>query len=233
VRISRDYNGPKVTYGIDRDAQYRATSIRERGLLGTTFTLIAENSERDLELVLPGRHNLENLLAAIATARAVGISWAGIERGVGGVRPAYHRGIIIPFRGAQIYDDTYNSNPYALGRALELMEQADVRGRRIAVIGDMLELGEKELDYHREAGRAIPKGVDAVVGVGKRSKTLLEGARDAGHRNLHHFNNAEEAGEFLKGFIEDGDLVLIKASRGIGLDKIVKMLEEPVQAEAR
>jgi len=224
VRISRDYSGPKVTYGIDRDAQYRATNIRERGLLGTKFTLVAENGKRDLDLVLPGRHNLENLLAAIATARAVGISWAGIERGVREVKPAYHRGVIVPFRGARIYDDTYNSNPYALGRALELMAQAGVNGRRIAVIGDMLELGEKELDYHREAGRAIPKNVAAVIGVGKRSKALLDGAREAGHGNLHHFDNAETAGEFLKGFIDDGDLVLIKASRGIGLDKIVTML---------
>lgn len=227
VRISRDYaNGPKVTYGIDNDAQYRATNIRERGLLGTKFTLVAENDKRELELALPGRHNLENLVAAIATARVLGTSWAGIERGVREVKPAYHRGIIVPFRGAQIYDDTYNSNPYALGRALELMTQADVNGRRIAVIGDMLELGEKELDYHRDAGRAIPRSVDAVIGVGKRSKALLDGAREAGRRNLHHFDNAETAGEFLKGFIQDGDLVLIKASRGIGLDKTVRILEE-------
>ena len=224
VNISRDYKGPKKTYGIDNAADYRATSIRERGLLGTRFTLEAEGATREMELVLPGRHNLENLLAAIATARAIGISWEGIERGVADVKPAYHRGVIVPAGGATIYDDTYNSNPYALGRALELMAQADVSGRRIAVIGDMLELGDKELDYHREAGKAIPKSVDAVIGVGKRSKTLLDGAREAGRTNLHHFDNAEAAAGFLKGFIKDGDLVLIKASRGIGLDKIVTSL---------
>jgi UDP-N-acetylmuramoyl-tripeptide--D-alanyl-D-alanine ligase len=225
VRIARDYNGPKKTYGIDHDAQYRATNIRERGLLGTRFTLAAEGAIRDMELALPGRHNLENLLAAITTARAIGITWSGIERGVRDVKPAYHRGVIVPWRGATIYDDTYNSNPYALGRTLELMAQADVSGRRIAVIGDMLELGEKELDYHRDAGRAIPKDIDVVIAVGKRSHALLDGAREAGLTNLHHFDNAETAGEFLKGFIIDGDLVLIKASRGIGLDKIVTMLQ--------
>ena len=234
VRISSDYtNGPKKTYGIDHDAEYRATNIRERGLLGTTFTLNAEGSSRNFELSLPGRHNLENLLAAIATARAIGISWAGIERGVRDVQPAYHRGIIVPVRGAQIYDDTYNSNPYALGRALELMSQADVKGRRIAVIGDMLELGEKELDFHRESGAKIPKDIDVVIGVGKRSQALLDGARTAGHKNLHHFDNAEAAGEFLRTFIKDGDLVLIKASRGIGLDKTVAMLQGSEKAEAR
>jgi UDP-N-acetylmuramoyl-tripeptide--D-alanyl-D-alanine ligase len=230
VRISREYRGPKKTYGIDHDAEYRATNIREHGLLGTSFTLAAEGSTREFEIPMPGRHNLENLLAAIATARAIGISWAGIERGVGEVRPAYHRGIIVPYQGAQIYDDTYNSNPYALGRALELMAQAEVQGRRIAVIGDMLELGEKELDFHRDAGRAIPKSIDVVIGVGPRSRALLDGAQESGHHSLHHFDNAAGAGQFLQGFIQDGDLVLIKASRGIGLDKIVTTLTGAAEA---
>ena len=226
VRISSDFDGPRVMYGIDHDAQYRATGIRERGLLGTRFTLAAEGGERQFELVLPGRHNLENLLAAIATARTAGISWQGIERGVREVKPAYHRGVIVNWRGATIYDDTYNSNPYALRRALELMTQAEAPGRRIAVIGDMLELGEQETQFHREAGLAIPKAIDVVAGVGKRTNALLDGAREAGLTNVHHFDDAKSAGEFLKNEIREGDLVLIKGSRGVGLDKIVTMLEE-------
>jgi UDP-N-acetylmuramoyl-tripeptide--D-alanyl-D-alanine ligase len=224
VRISEGFEGTKVTYGIDHDAQFRATNVRERGLLGTSFELAGH----PLELALPGRHNLENLLAAIATARVAGISWNGIARGIGEVKPAYHRGVIIKSRGATIYDDTYNSNPYALARALDLMAQADVSGRRIAVIGDMLELGDRELDYHRESGRAIPKSVDVVVAVGRRSQALLSGAREAGFAGdkLHHFDDAQSAGEFLRDFIEPDDLVLIKASRGIGLDKTVSILEE-------
>ena len=222
VDISRDYKGPKVTYGIDHDADFRATNIAERGLFGTRFTVQGHT----FGLSLPGRHNLENLLAAIATARTYGISWEGIERGIRELKPAYHRGVLVPFGGATIYDDTYNSNPYAVSRALTLLQQADVKGRRIAVIGDMLELGDKELDYHRETGNAIPKDVDVVVGVGRRSRALLDGAREAGFADdrLHHFENAEAAGEFLRNFIADGDLVLIKASRGIGLDKTVAML---------
>jgi len=228
MRISKEFAGKKVSYGVDHDADYRATSIRERGLLGTHFTLQAEGGKREFDLVLPGRHNLENLLAAIATARTLGISWDGVGRGIGEVKPAYHRGVVVPFRGATIYDDTYNSNPYALGRALELMAQADVQGRRIAVIGDMLELGEKELDFHRDSGRNIPRSVDVVIGVGKRSNALLEGARSAGFKEdaMHHFDDAESAGKFLLDFVRPGDLVLVKASRGIGLDKIVTMLEK-------
>jgi UDP-N-acetylmuramoyl-tripeptide--D-alanyl-D-alanine ligase len=228
MRISEDFSGHKVTYGIEHEADYRAIAVRERGLLGTQFTLDAEGTNRDLELSLPGRHNLENLLAAIATARAVGISWQGIERGIGEVKPAYHRGVVSLYRGATIYDDTYNSNPYALRSALELMDQAEVSGRRIAVIGDMLELGEKELDYHRESGAAIPPSVDVVVGVGRRSEALLDGARAAGvpDDRLKHFKNAADAGEFLRTFVAEGDLVLLKASRGVGLDKAVAMLAE-------
>src|SRR6185503_5108203 len=97
-----------------------------------------------------------------------------------------------------IYDDSYNSNPYALKRALELMTQAETGGRRIAVIGDMLELGEQETQFHRDAGRAIPKSIDIVVGVGKRTNALLEGARETGLTTLHHFDDAKSAGEFLK-----------------------------------
>ncbi|HEY0141707.1 MAG TPA: UDP-N-acetylmuramoyl-tripeptide--D-alanyl-D-alanine ligase [Thermoanaerobaculia bacterium] len=227
VRISRGFNGKIVSYGVENEADYRAVDIRDRGLLGSHFTLSAEGERRTFDLALPGRHNLDNLLAAIATARAIGISWEGIERGVSEVKPAYHRGVTVPFRGATLYDDTYNSNPYALARTLELMTQADVAGRRIAVIGDMLELGEAEMQFHREAGAAIPRAIDVVIGVGTRTTALLEGARTAGFANdaLHHFDNAEAAGEFLKTFVREGDLVLLKGSRGVGLDKAIAMLE--------
>jgi UDP-N-acetylmuramoyl-tripeptide--D-alanyl-D-alanine ligase len=231
VRISQGFNGQVVTYGVEHDAAFRGRDIRERGLLGTRFTLEAEGAAREFELSLPGRHNLDNLLAAIATARAVGISWDGIERGVKEIQPAYHRGITIPFRGATIYDDTYNSNPYALERTLQLMTQADVEGRRIAVIGDMLELGEHEERFHREAGAQMPKSIDVVLGVGRRSRFLLDGAREAGFAAsaLHHFEDAQAAGRFLVDFIQAGDLVLIKGSRGVGLDRAVAILESADQ----
>ena len=224
MNISRGFPGRKVTYGIDHPADFRGTDVRDRGLLGTAFEL----DGRSFELSLPGRHNLENLLAAIATARSIGVSWEGIERGMPEVKPAYHRGVILPLRGAMIYDDTYNSNPYAVARAIQLLEQADVRGRRIAVIGDMLELGPREREYHYEVGRrTTPESIDVVIAVGPRSEALLEGARHSGFADdrLYHFPDAERAGAFLQSFIQPGDLVLIKASRGIGLDKIVTMLQ--------
>ncbi|MGA7616332.1 MAG: UDP-N-acetylmuramoyl-tripeptide--D-alanyl-D-alanine ligase [Thermoanaerobaculia bacterium] len=230
MEISRGFPGRKVTYGSDAGAEYRAEEVRERGLLGTSFRLSAEGTSRTFDLPMPGRHNMENLLAAIAAARAIGIGWEGIEKGVAAVRPAAHRGIVIRWNGATLYDDTYNSNPYALGRALELLAHADCEGRRIAVVGDMLELGGDEIEFHREAGRKMPEVVDTVVAVGPRSKAMLDGAAEAGFEAsvLHHFDDASAATEFLRTFITAGDLVLLKASRGIGLDKIVTTLESEV-----
>ncbi|MHB0968375.1 MAG: UDP-N-acetylmuramoyl-tripeptide--D-alanyl-D-alanine ligase [Thermoanaerobaculia bacterium] len=227
IRIAAQFPGRKITYGVDNAADFRAVAIRERGLLGSAFTLEAEGRAIPIELAMPGRHNLENLIAAIATARAVGISWGGVMRGIAEVKPAYHRGVIVHWRGATLYDDTYNSNPYALGRALMLLDRAECDGRRIAVIGDMMELGADELKFHREAGRDIPKSVAMVIGVGARAKSLLDGARDAGFdgARLVHFAKAADAVPYLRELIQPGDLVLLKGSRGIGLDTIITKLE--------
>lgn len=228
VAIARGFAGRIVTYGIENEADYRATQIRERGLLGTSFRLVAEGLERDFELALPGRHNLENALAAVATARLARVSWEGIEKGLSGSRPAGHRGVVVPWRGATLYDDTYNSNPFALGRALELLAAADCEGRRIAVLGDMLELGAEEERFHREAGRAIPKGVELLVAVGPRSAAIADGAREAGMpaARIAHFEDAASATPHVRAIVRPGDLVLLKASRGIGLDRIVSAMEE-------
>lgn len=227
MRISQGFEGERITYGFGEGADVRAVDVEERGLRGSSFTIEAEGERRKLELSLGGLHNLENFLAAVATARLAGISWEGIERGAATIKPAYHRGVLVDWNGASLYDDTYNSNPYALGRALELLDKADVEGRRIAVIGDMLELGADELTFHRDSGKQIPRSVNVVVAVGPRSKAILEGAREAGFEQakLHHFAKAEDAIPFLRETIRPGDLVLLKASRGIGLDRIVNELE--------
>ncbi|MGK2859420.1 MAG: UDP-N-acetylmuramoyl-tripeptide--D-alanyl-D-alanine ligase [Thermoanaerobaculia bacterium] len=228
MKIGRGFEGPRVTYAISAPADFRAVDVRERGLRGTAFRVEAEGASHEFALSMPGLHNLENLLAAIATARVLGVGWSGIARGVAEVRPLYHRGVVMAWRGATIYDDTYNSNPWALARTLELLAVAECEGRRIAVVGDMLELGPEEKAFHFEAGRAIPKGIDIVVGVGRRSKFILDGARTAGFAlgSLFHFDDALAAARWLRETIRPGDLVMLKASRGIGLDRAVAALEE-------
>lgn len=228
MRISEGFEGRKLTYALhDPNADVRAVDVREDGLRGTTFRLVANGTEREMHLRLPGLHNLENFLAAVGAARLTGISLEGIERGAATIEPAYHRGVLVEWNGASLYDDTYNSNPYALGRALELLDKAEARGRRIAVIGDMLELGPEELRFHREAGEKVPRSVNLIVAVGPRSKALLDGARSAGFppEALQHFEDARGAAAYLRDAIRPGDLVLLKASRGIGLDRILGELE--------
>jgi UDP-N-acetylmuramoyl-tripeptide--D-alanyl-D-alanine ligase len=228
MEIARGFAGPRATYSINAVADYRATEIRERGLFGTAFRVEAEGSFHELELPMPGLHNLENLMAAIATARLLGVGWSGIAGAVSGVKPAYHRGIVVPWRGATLYDDTYNSNPWALARTLDLLAKAECAGRRIAVVGDMLELGPGEQAFHFEAGRAMPREIAIVVGVGRRSKFVLDGARSAGFAGdaLVHFDDALSAARWLRETITEGDLVMLKGSRGIGLDRIVTALGE-------
>lgn len=227
-RIIKGFEGRIITYAVEtEDVDYRAVEIEDRALRGTDFTLRGEGGDRRFTLSLPGVHNLENLLAAIATARLVGISWEGIERGIAALKPAYHRGVIVEWNGATLYDDTYNSNPYAAGRALELLAKATDAKRRIAFLGDMLELGPEELTFHREVGEKVPSNVDVLIGIGRRSKSLLEGAEAAGFAKdrLHHFEDSEAASVFAKNLIRPGDFVLLKGSRGIGLDRIITSLE--------
>ncbi|MBI2213416.1 MAG: UDP-N-acetylmuramoyl-tripeptide--D-alanyl-D-alanine ligase [Acidobacteria bacterium] len=228
MEIGRAFAGPRATYALVAPADYRARDIRGRGLFGTSFRVEAEGSSHELELPMPGLHNLENLMAAIATARLLGISWSGIAGAVADVKPAYHRGIVIPWHGATLYDDTYNSNPWALARTLDLLSKAECSGRRIAVVGDMLELGPEEKTFHFEAGRTMPREVDIVAGVGRRAKFILDGARSAGFASgaLVHFDDALGVAHWLRETIREGDLVMLKASRGIGLDRAVTALEE-------
>jgi UDP-N-acetylmuramoyl-tripeptide--D-alanyl-D-alanine ligase len=167
---------------------------------------------------------LENLLAAIATARAIGISWEGIDRGIREVKPAYHRGVIVPWRGATIYDDSYNSNPYALSRALVLLRQADVQGRRIAVIGDMLELGSMSADAHEEVGREAARSADVLVGVGELARTAVSAASRAGLRETHVVADGAEALVLLKRLQKPDDTILVKGSHSLALDRLADAL---------
>jgi len=227
MRIAEGFEGTHVTFGVDSAADYRAVEVEDLGLDGTRFGIDTAEGRKSFELLLPGRHNLENLLAAIATARVVGVSWTGIQAVVSRLKPAAHRGVILRWRGATLIDDTYNSNPWALSRAVELLVSSACSGRRIAVLGDMLELGRDELRFHEEAGRGIPRSVDRIVGVGRRSKSILIGASSSGFppESLVHFDDAMDAAKHLHDSIQEGDLVLLKGSRGIGLERIVTFLE--------
>jgi UDP-N-acetylmuramoyl-tripeptide--D-alanyl-D-alanine ligase len=201
---------------------------------GSRFRLQTASGEAEVRLPLPGPHQVANFLAAAAIAFVVGLLPSDCAEAAAELRPPAHRG---EWRrhvsGARIYDDTYNANPASMRAALETL--ASLPGsRRIAVLGDMLELGPEEESLHREAGRAAARSAGLLVAVGERARWIAEGAVEAGlpASAVIPAASAEEAAEILAERLTSGDVVLLKASRGIGLDRTVEALA-PAAGKAR
>ncbi len=174
----------------------------------------------EVRLPLVGRHNVENCLAAATAAYRFGVPLDAIAAAAAAAVPAQWRGVLRAAGSAQVYDDSYNSNPDALARALEAVAQLPAK-RRWAVLGDMLELGPEGPRFHREAGlHAARLGFDPVVGVGELARELVAGAAAEGAATAW-FATAAEAASFASGEIRAGDLLLVKGSRGVGLETVV------------
>jgi UDP-N-acetylmuramoyl-tripeptide--D-alanyl-D-alanine ligase len=201
---------------------------------GSRFLLKTPAGEADVRLPLPGPHQVANFLAAAAIAFVVGLSPSDCAEAASDLRPAAHRG---EWRrhvsGARLYDDSYNANPASMRAALETLAAVPA-DRRVAVLGDMLELGLEEERLHREAGRQVAGRADRLVVVGERARWIGGGAVAAGlpADAVTPVATAEEAAALLAGLLRAGDVVLLKASRGIGLDRTVETLA-PASAERR
>lgn len=230
---ARRFSGRKLRFGIEEEADVRGSAIRATPE-GLRFHAVYRGEEVEIESVLRGRHNVYNLLAGLAAASALDVPFAGAARALEGLRPAHHRGERVDFgRRFVLVDETYNSNPRALRSALvSLFEEK--AGRRIAVLGDMLELGPREIDLHRDSGRfAAGLSIDRIIGVGPLAAHILEGAASAGAspKDLRSVATAEEAGRLLLEELQEGDVVLLKASRGIGLERAIEVLRRGFAGE--
>ena len=214
-----------LRYGAD-DADARISDIEDLGLFGTRFTMKLPSGEIRLGLGLAGRHQAENLLAAATAAEAFGVGVEEVAEVAPKLEPAPRRGRIHELAsGITIVDDSYNASPIAMRRLLQLLSAAG--GRRVAVLGEMYELGEMAGEAHREVGASAAANCDLLVAVGSENALeLAEAARHAGLAGtaVRHVDNAEAAGELLSSILEPGDVVLIKGSRGVGLDKTVDAL---------
>ena len=225
-KIAENAPGPVVWYGIDSDAQYRAVDIRDRpNGIGSRFELETPAGNVTIDLPLHGRYNVENFLAAASCAHRLGIGLAEIAAQASGLKPVAGRGVIrVLESGLRVIDDSYNSNPSALRQSLESASRLPAR-RRIAVLGDMLELGPEELEFHRREGAAAAElGFSIVVGVGTLARELVDAAEANGAESVW-FETAEEAAHWVFEKTGPEDLVLVKGSRGIGLEKVVTALE--------
>src|SRR5712692_2024670 len=228
-RFREGFAGRVVTYGFEKGADVQAIDLRPaKG--GSEFRLDGGGSGPEFYLPLPGRHNVANSLAALATASLFDIPLAELRQVLGSFQNLHQRGEILTLPGGIIViDDSYNSNPLAMERMLETLAAWPEARRRIVVAGEMLELGQESPAWHRKVGRkAAECGVDWLLGVQGDARFLLEGATEAGFpEDRGRFcSNAEQAAEYCRRLLQPGDVVLIKGSRGVHLEKVIELLQE-------
>lgn len=214
-----------VTFGFGAEADVRPERVeRESG--GMRFRLRGV----DFRLGLLGEWNVQNALAAVAVALHEGVSLEECARRLADFRGPKMRMERMELGGVTILNDAYNSNPESASRAVREFARLEARGRRIAVMGDMKELGAASQEYHRALGRLLAEsGVDVVVGVGPECRALLEEVGAAAETRA--FARVEELRAVLGELVRPGDAVLLKGSRSVGLEQVVKWIGEQTAAE--
>ena len=221
--------GRVLRYGIDNPADYRAEMIEDHGALGSAFVLVENRKRTRLELALPGRHVISNALGALAAASVWGIGAAEAQTVFRTLHAPAMRGELLRFtNGAALINDSYNSSPAALQAMIKVLAATPGYRRRILAAGEMRELGATSAQLHREAGKfaAETKRIDWVVGVEGDAAEIVEGAVAAGvpRSQTKVFASSEEAAKFLANFVAPGDLLLVKGSRGVKMERVVENL---------
>jgi len=220
------HRGPRVTFGQSPQADLRLDDLVGRFYPGTSFTLHHGSRERRVQLRLGGAHSAFNALAAAAAVVAAGVELEPALERMERVEAGPGRGRVHRLaRGMVLVDDSYNSSPAALASVLDTLRVNPAEGRRVLIMGDMLELGRMEGALHREAGkRAATAGVQLLFAVGPLSRAAAETARRAGVAEVHHHADSARAAESVAEFLRDGDLIVVKGSRGIRMERIVQAL---------
>ena len=211
-----------LTFGLSEGVTVKASGVQTRGLAGSDFTVSCGGRALKAHSPLPGERLVHNALAAVTAGLAEGMS---LEEAVEALRQAE-----VPLRlqaraalnGATVLDDSYNASPASMLAALGVL--AEMPGRRLALLGDMLELGSAEAEGHRSVGERAAQVVDALFTVGPRGIQIAAAAKAAGARHVRHFDSKEQAAEELKQLLTPGDILLVKASHGLALGDVVKEL---------
>jgi len=220
-QFGRDFKGRVIKYGLKSMADVRAESLKSLGAEGSEFDIVAAGSREHAVLGLVGEHNILNALAAVSVGVACGMKAAESVAALATLAAADKRGQVLQLGNITVVNDCYNSNPKALNAMVDAL--ATMKGaRHIVVAGEMLELGPAADEMHRESGRHMGgKKVDVLLGVRGLAQAMVEGARQTGIR-AEFVATPEEAGEWLGRETRDGDVVLLKASRGVKLEKALE-----------
>jgi UDP-N-acetylmuramoyl-tripeptide--D-alanyl-D-alanine ligase len=224
--------GRVLTFGCSASAQFRAQGIQDRGAGGSEFEFVGPGERAQLSLALPGRHSVDNALAALAAASVWGIGTAEAADVFRQIKVGEMRGRLLQFAvGFALINDSYNSNPVALGAMVDLLAKTGMKSgnyrRRILAAGEMLELGPDSPNLHRDAGRhAASQKLDLIVAVQGNAVEIVNGAVQAGMpaSKAHFFGDSAAAAAFIADLIEPGDLLLVKGSRGVKMERIVEAL---------
>jgi UDP-N-acetylmuramoyl-tripeptide--D-alanyl-D-alanine ligase len=220
-QFGRDFKGRVITYGTKATADVRCENVRTCGAEGSEFDVVVAGGREHARLPLVGEHNILNALAAVAAGLARGMKPSDAVAALATLAPPDKRGQVLQLGNITVINDCYNSNPKALKAMVDALA-AMKAGRRIVVAGEMLELGPTGEAMHRAAGQHVAeKKINVLVGVRGLAQAMVEGARQAGTRS-EFVVTPEEAGEWLARETRDGDVVLLKASRGVKLEKALE-----------
>jgi len=211
-----------IRFGTSQECDVRGTVLASAGLEGITFRLRCGSESVDVATALPGCHNLHNLLAAAAVGVADGLSLQQIAEALQKADVPLRLRVLAGPNGSTIIDDSYNASPASMLAALDLL--AELPGRHLALLGDMLELGAFEEEGHRLLGRRAARSLDALYVVGERGHLVGEAARQAGQAEVHFLRSKEEAAGILRSVLSPGDHLLVKASRALALETVIEEL---------
>jgi UDP-N-acetylmuramoyl-tripeptide--D-alanyl-D-alanine ligase len=220
-QFGRDFKGRVIKYGTTIGADVSAQNVQSKGAEGSEFDVVIAGTREHARLPLVGEHNVLNALAAVSVSIACGMSASEAVAALSTLKPADKRGQVLQLGNIIVINDCYNSNPKALKAMVDALA-AMTATRRIVVAGEMLELGPAGEALHRESGSYIgEKKVDVLIGVRGLAHALVDGAKQAGAR-AEFVATPEEAGKWLARETRDGDVVLLKASRGVKLEKALE-----------
>lgn len=223
------HNGTKdiepVFYGIDSEkASYVARDILDKGFEGSSCKIVCDGGVFDAHIALPGRHMILNALAATAVGKLFEMSDEKIARGLAGLKAVGGRNNVIYMGDKTIIDDCYNANPTSTKAAIDML--AKVEGTKVAIIGDMFELGTNEARYHFDlGGYVVHSMIDKIICIGELSKNTYEGAMKAKAASAYYFETVDKALSELDGILASGDTILVKASNGMKFSRIVDFLK--------
>ncbi len=230
IDLASDYPGQKITFGIEHPAEVMAKEIRLKGAEGTSFTLILEGEVVEIHLRLLGRHFVPNALSAMAVACLFGVEVKQAKKALENFQPFPMRMEVVPLKGGEtLINDAYNANPYSMEIALETLVEVKKRGRAIAVLGDMLELGYFTKEAHERIGQKVSQlSIDFLLALGEEAPVVVESAIRYGFpmERARIVESHSEAISLLRQMIQDGDWILIKGSRRMAMEKIVEGLKE-------